>query len=493
MDSLRRILGFSPARTCPRFENDEVYPVHMLDNSRICRNYLVFWTLRFDDVLDPEILHTSLARLLDTGSWRKVGGRLRWKEENVKLEIYVPCPFTEARPAVSFSHKTFSIPIHDHPVAKTLPVATDGPSVYDVDPRFKAFAAAENAPDSLDDYLYSDRPMLALHITSFEDATLVGLSYPHVLMDVMGQHSLVKAWSLVVAGAEVPAMLGAREDAICAALDAPAAKKEELMIGPLRLKGLNFVTWLFRMGWDILSDRVVKEKTIFIPRQSMDKLRQKAQGHLPSADGQDKPFISNGDLLTAWLCRNAALSLPRPRPLTVFQILNVRFRLPSLREAPGLFVQNTSALAVPIFPADLARGSLGSIALSHRKQLAEQASEAQVLAYLRFLRDHGNLDTSAQPFLYGPSDSVLINISNWDRADIFKVVDFSGAVVRAGQTKSPGKLAWHNAHIRNDTPPMVLRNVFAIMGEDLDGNYWLGGFMLRPHLAKIEESLREIS
>lgn len=311
-------------------------------------------------------------------------------------------------------------------------------------------------------------------------------------MDVMGQKSLLQAWSLVVAGRdnEVPAMLGAREDAVCAALDTPAAKKEEFALAPLHLKGLRFAMWALRFFWDIFCNRVVEKRSIFIPHKAMDKLRQRAQDDLPVVDGQDKPFISDGDILTAWLCRSVALSLPRPRPLAVMQALNIGLRLPSLINAPGLFVQNMTLSGGVNLAADVARGSLGSIALNHREQLAGQLSEAQVLASLRHIREKVKPETSSVPRLFAPPDAVLVNFSNWSRADIFNVVDFSGAVVRAGGTDPPGKLAsqYHGSLSDNS----AMRNVFIIVGKDREGNYWIQGHLLPQTLAWIEESLREI-
>nr|POE48971.1 hypothetical protein CFP56_32123 [Quercus suber] len=60
-------------------EEDDVYPVHMLDDMAAHRSIIMGWTLRFNDVLNPEQLHVALARLLDIGDWRKIGGRLRLK------------------------------------------------------------------------------------------------------------------------------------------------------------------------------------------------------------------------------------------------------------------------------------------------------------------------------------------------------------------------------------------------------------------------------
>jgi len=73
MDSLWRMLG----KTLQKVETDDVYPLHMLDDTKTLRGIVVTWTLRFDDVLDADKLRDSLSRLLDIGDWRKLGGRLR--------------------------------------------------------------------------------------------------------------------------------------------------------------------------------------------------------------------------------------------------------------------------------------------------------------------------------------------------------------------------------------------------------------------------------
>jgi hypothetical protein len=61
------------------YDDDEIYPMHMLDNTDTLKNIIVVWTLCFNDVLDAEKLRSSLSRLLEIGDWRKVGGRLSMK------------------------------------------------------------------------------------------------------------------------------------------------------------------------------------------------------------------------------------------------------------------------------------------------------------------------------------------------------------------------------------------------------------------------------
>ncbi|KAK6836884.1 hypothetical protein PG987_007379 [Apiospora arundinis] len=62
----------------PRIPTDEVLPVFFFDDTPMLRNAIMCWTMRFNDVLDAEKLHHSLARLVsrDDG-WRKLRGRIR--------------------------------------------------------------------------------------------------------------------------------------------------------------------------------------------------------------------------------------------------------------------------------------------------------------------------------------------------------------------------------------------------------------------------------
>jgi hypothetical protein len=70
----------SPADDTPDpYADDDVYPVHVLDDTNTFRSILITWTLCFNDVLDADKLQSSLAKLLETGDWRKLGGRLRLK------------------------------------------------------------------------------------------------------------------------------------------------------------------------------------------------------------------------------------------------------------------------------------------------------------------------------------------------------------------------------------------------------------------------------
>lgn len=80
MAAFLRQWGILPKGNEPEFfDSDDVYPMHLLDAGKSIREIACIWTLRFNDVLDPEKLHESLKTLLDMGDWRKLGGRIRQK------------------------------------------------------------------------------------------------------------------------------------------------------------------------------------------------------------------------------------------------------------------------------------------------------------------------------------------------------------------------------------------------------------------------------
>ena len=47
--------------------------MHSLDDASFLRSIVLDFTLRFDDVLDPEKLSAALVRLMELGNWRKLG------------------------------------------------------------------------------------------------------------------------------------------------------------------------------------------------------------------------------------------------------------------------------------------------------------------------------------------------------------------------------------------------------------------------------------
>ncbi|KFY05847.1 hypothetical protein V492_08268 [Pseudogymnoascus sp. VKM F-4246] len=300
-------------------------------------------------------------------------------------------------------------------------------------------------------------------------------------MDAMGQQALLQAWSLVLAGkdSEVPAFLGAREDA----LDLPATEEPYRL---KRLQGWGMFAFGLRFVGGLLWNRVVETRTIFLPKAAVAKLHKQAQ------DDISGEFVSEGDVLTAWTTRAVASSAPA-RPVTVLHPLNLRFRLPSLINAPGVFIQNMAVSAFAFFTPELLRGPLGPIALENRRQLMEQATEPQLLALLHEMRQNYTPGSDTN-ILCGESNALLMPLTNWTRADVFRAADFSAAVVKVGEGETrinpPGTMVYQHANSMRSSPTM--RNVFVIHGKDHGDNYWLTGLQLPATWAKIEEEVKKL-
>jgi hypothetical protein len=366
------------------------------------------------------------------------------------------------------------------------------------------FAARKDAPQTLEDYLAGDVPMLALHVTSFTDVTLVGLSWPHPLMDAMGQKALMEAWSLVLAGrqADVPPMLGANEDMVSALTETHSeVPPEDFEVAKKQLKGWGMASFGLRYGWDMLRNPTVECKTIFLPKRAVEALQSRAREDLETQDGSgDAPFISEGDVLTAWAARAIASSLPRPRPLTIVHAVNTRFRFSSLSKAPGVFVQNMALGSFTFLSPQAATGPMGRIALTNRQNLAEQTTQGQLLAFVRYLKQQSAAESDPN-MVCGEADALLVPFTNWTKVDVYNAVDFGPAVVRAEGTettttttppsrRAPGSLVYHQSQAMRTSP--TTRNVVVIMGKDPDGNYWLSAYLLPRAWAKIEEEMAKM-
>lgn len=414
------------------------------------------------------------------------------------FELHVPQPFTEERPAILFSHSLFPRVIEEHFSGNGLPKPTEHASLQ-VLPDFRGVASSPEFPESFQDLLYSDTPPLSLHVASYQNATLVTIRYPHMLMDALGQRALIHAWSMVLSGnaSQVPELLGTREDEISTLwsnLGTNAAKEKDFILGKRNLNSWQKVKFGLRAAWTMLWNRTVDQKVFFLPKKAIDGLRGRAQNDLASlSTNKDIPFISDGDILSAWLAK--ILSRTTPRPISVIESVNLRPRFAAFKNKTYMGNMLTSTWStLPAQPASL---SLGQFALQHRNDIVEQLAEPQLLATLRFMFDMVAKKRDPQSsLLCCPSDATLLIVSNWAKADFFKVVNFEAAVTAVGDTSPgrknpPGTLTFHVTRMIQDG--VVWSNVFTVLGKDLEGNYWLSGMAYPSSWPGIEQAVRELA
>src|SRR4051812_27427703 len=100
------------------------YPLHLLDDTKFNRD-CISWSMRFNDVLDAEMLRDSLSDLLDMGNWRKLGGRLRPKVYTLSLRSNSPTypPLSLSLSSLSLSLFSLSLSLS---LLVILVILTDG-------------------------------------------------------------------------------------------------------------------------------------------------------------------------------------------------------------------------------------------------------------------------------------------------------------------------------------------------------------------------------
>ncbi|CAG8216439.1 unnamed protein product [Penicillium salamii] len=470
---------------------DDVYPLHTLDHNP---NY-VDWVMRYNDVLDADMLKKSLSRLLEIGDWKKLGGRFRYKPDGM-LEIFVPGSSSGPRENVSFTHSVIDSAIGDDPVASKLPARTVGPSLHLVSPDSKPFNSRENFP-VFRDMTQSDIPPISVHVTSFHDATIIALSWPHQLMDAMGGKALLAGWSSVLAGREdeVPEVIGARED-ILHHPDIRKEEEEELILEKDRLSGASLVLFQLRFLWDYLWNGTREKRVIYLPKDSFQKMKAQIKTELTqnATDIESAPWVTENDIISGWAARCLALSESSSRPVTVLNFLNMRFRIPLLAKSTGVFIQNICVGTFTFLSAKMARAPVSEIALVNRQHTAEQGTEVQGRLLMNGMMK--DIEEGREPrILFGPSNAICMVVNNVIKIELMKTAQFGPAVIRQGESSEtrqnpPGTMiSYYNEYLDHMYDAF---NAFVMFGKDYGDDYWLGGALLPKAWRVIEKELEKL-
>jgi hypothetical protein len=289
--------------------------------------------------------------------------------------------------------------------------------------------------------------MMNMHIVSFKDATLVSVTWPHVLGDIMSITAICESWSLVMAGreSEVPAFLSAGHDDVLDAAGQHPGFNDRHMNEGRQLTGIWFLLWVARFFVDVLRWYKMDSGSVYLPPKAVDKLKAKAMMEIkiqnpearPSPASHAMPFVSTADVVFAWLvCMiGRATFSPRSRRSVMIGFpVDTRDRAPSIfppaQKETGVWVQNVSPPILQVVPArDLvAEHGVARVAQSIRHAITTLGTEAQIHAQYALARD--SYKKSGLPPIFGHVDQFPINATNWTKAHFFEKIDFSPAVVQ---------------------------------------------------------------
>ncbi|KIH87022.1 hypothetical protein SPBR_04892 [Sporothrix brasiliensis 5110] len=282
-----------------------------LDNIRIRTHFVV------KGRLDGAALKAGLDKLIRE-HWRKLGGRLVRDSRGV-FEYHVPQTFTDGYELFTWTETDKSsesietaVPSLKAPSAapKEAETATetDGSAsggtvggmvflppvtVYDA-----AFRPASWPFHVADDP--SDSPILYIHMTLYEDASVLAMSVPHIVTDQMGLTTLVNAWMGVLAEQTPPPLI-----------DDPLPYKRQFgdlrPVEARRVGKMHVRRWgeMFFMILGFLFELVFSKEEVdhilFMPHSLVKSVRQRFTKELEK-NGND-PGISDNDVITAILTK----------------------------------------------------------------------------------------------------------------------------------------------------------------------------------------------
>ncbi|KAK0101345.1 hypothetical protein ONS95_006521 [Cadophora gregata] len=463
----------------PIVPSDEVVPVHLFDDSAATRGIILVATFKFAEVLDPAKLNDALSELFQMPGWRKLSGRFRYRDDG-GLEIHVPNPPTKERPAVQFSREDHEFPMSEHPLASRLPQPTGKIETYPGPKEFCSLGQGPYSPRNLDDYVYSGTPQFCLHVQKFTDGTLVSLTLTHISTDLVGLACIIEAWSLVLAGkseAVVP-MAGYREDPFDGMVN-PAPKERHVLQDRI-IDGWRFNYWGLRSLFEAWRCPDIESRTLCIPKNVMAALMKEARGHIEddiaAAPSGHKPFISEGDVLTAVACRILAQyqGPGSSREMATIMALDPRGRVKSVFRQDTAYVQNSPTNIYFFCHADKAvEMPVGQLALAVRNAIAAQTTEEQLkaAAYL----SAKSIKASQMPVIFGDKDMATQFMSNWTKGHLLDKMDFAPAVVKDAApelSSKPGHPIYYQASDPSHSTVSVISSVFVVVGKDYEENTW---------------------
>ena len=409
--------------------------------------------------------------------------------------------------------------VSEHKVAAKFPPIeqTQQSVVYPNDDFLAAFARTERAPRSIHEFVKSGSPVMSVLVSSFRDATIVGLCWPHILMDGIGFSEFLHNWSLVLAGREekVTRLLDHNRDPMWEMADPARAdiKEEEWAFARHQLQGIDLLRFQLRYLWNALSRPPPERRILMISKDSfhrlVDNTRLELKKWTEEQEGESQvPFISEGDILTGWIMKAANKhKTPRTsRPIILGQALNLR---PYLHEdvtnppeivkgdvdRKGVYISNMVSAVYTLLPRGFLQNEpVFRIALEQRKAVQQQTTESQVLGLLRHHRETFQRTGKYQP-IFGTHDSDLYFVTNAIKLQLSHMIDLSPAIVQdsvEGERKGMIRSNLSSYVSGFQRPNAVFPGIIILKGKDQFGNIWMNPTLHRDCWSGVEEEIQRL-
>jgi hypothetical protein len=313
----------------------------------------------------------------------------------------------------------------------------------------------------------------------------------------MGRHTLLRAWQAVLEGREsdVPPFAGYDVNVLAKLGEAAS---ESSVLAPKQLSAAGMMRFIFNFVWEKYWYPLEEGRIINLPPAYFSALKKQALADLASLDpslvtyktGTKEPFLTDGDILTAWTFRLLARSntdiatSPASRTVGVMNVLGMRDILrntsPPLLDKNAAYIHNCVTTAWSHFSVrEFLSLPLGHVAARIRADLVLQSSREQLEASQKLAA------TTSFP-LFGSGNMVMFTMTNWVKAGLFQT-DFSGAKVGG---KGSGKPIY--IHPYAHTRKFMTRRCANVCGRDATGGYWVGALTRSEYLGNMKREVERL-
>lgn len=413
------------------------------------------------------------------------------------------------------------MPIADHEYLSQLPRGNgDKLTVFEPSSQsYRPYLRDPATPEYLEDWLYSDSPQLAVHVVSFDDATILTVTMPHTLSDAMGLGAFMDAWTKILLGKQdqVPPLVGfggSTDDPLSYLYNGKPTGS--YVLADRLVTGWSRIWYIARSIFELVWWRETETRLTMVPGQLLNKLRESSRRQLKDTQATDEtigndghqtelplPFLSESDVLFTWWTRIVvrAQSPPPQRTVSLLNLADSRgvlAKMGSSMPARSAVMANamfpmTSLIPAREFVSKTNPTPLGTLSNYVREAIDTQRTEEQLLAHAALIKD--SFHKFGHSPVYGESDIHRLVCTNWHRGGFFHL-DFSGAIVDSNRADAADKKGTGNTRGRPKLitstwvdQSFLLRNFIVIVGKDALDNWWLMTRVRSKDWKKIEQEL----
>ncbi|GJJ15413.1 hypothetical protein Clacol_009689 [Clathrus columnatus] len=441
----------------------QIIPTGVFDTSGNEKDSIVVTGWVLDQVLDVEKIEAAYLKLVQR--WPILSARLRTKGKKWVYEI--PTEFNASTPQYVF--KKVILP---GPIEKTYNYGKVSSSIRCTIKDNQNDLFSKDGPRSVGDYMKSNIPVSQLQVTLFDDATLVGLTTPHVLCDGHGNKEIMVAITKILRGEEVEEL---HTDDPFTPFVIPDDKKDEPIKTPPFWRVFtmwNIITFMAHLMADFAKTRDITNRDVFFPKEEVERIKEQAMADLKKEKGEDpNVWVSSSDALIAFFLKRVHPPSSSTTPLNVLYSANLRRYLKRPAPLPSPFLHNAAMTVVtPTLPiSSIHTLSLGSLAYHIRTTLRDQTDQDALETWLTWrIRNAGRMS-----LFFEPNGGAWNVVTNWRDMKLM-YVDFSGALPDDQQQQ--GKQVKCLYLFGNSFQPFPVRNIMGLVADDPSGGVWMGGF-----------------